>query len=331
MLATLRNLFAAQAIAQSLKAMPPLESTIMDGYFKNRPAHPLPMLGISDLKAVVQTIPVVRRDGAPVALHEEEVETQFFAPMPIKAQIPVSASELNDLKVLMGNQASLEAWKSRKLELMRQTIHNTTEGMCAGVLTSGKLSWPVQLPGGRSAEYGLDYGQQLFVNLGTKLSASSKLSDIYRLLRKMHQSIRKAGLGGKVEFLCGEDVATVLLDIAENYSSTVQNAPLHIKLGNGEVLIGAYSIKFMDESYPDPVSGEWVPKLDAKTLLGVATDVPGTIWYCAIDSVSANNAAVPLHIIPVKRDDDTGITLIGQAKPMPARPSRSVCKCVAVA
>lgn len=331
MLATLRNLFAPQAVAQSLKTLPPLESTIMDSYFKSRPSHPMPMLGITDLKAVVQTIPVVRRDGAPVPLQEEEVETQFFAPNPIKAQIPVSASELNDLKVIMGNQASLEAWKTRKLEQIRQTIHNTTEGMCAGVLTTGKLSWPVQLPGGRSSEYGLDYGQQLSVDLAAKLTVASSLSDVYRLLREMHKKIRMAGLGGKVEFLCGEDVAAVFLDMAENYRSTAQDAPVHIKLGNGEVLLGAYSIKFMDETYPAPVTGEWVPKLDAKTLMAVATDVPGTIWYCAIDSISANNAAVPLHIVPIKRDDDTGITLIGQAKPMPARPSRSVCKCVAVA
>lgn len=330
MLATLRNLFAPQAVAQSLKTVPPLESTIMDTYFKNRPSHPLPMLGISDLKAVVQTIPVVRRDGAPVPLQEEEVETQFFAPNPIKAQIPVTASELNDLKVIMGSQGAIDAWKTRKIEQIRQTIHNTTEGMCAGVLATGKLSWPVHLPGGRSGEYGLNYGPQLSVELENKLTATSSLSDVYRLLHQMREKIRMAGLGGKVEFICGLDVAMVFLGMAENYRSTAQDAPLHIRLGNGEAQIGTYHIKFMDESYPSPVSGEWVPKLDAKTLMAIATDVPGTIWYCAIDSISANNAAVPLHIIPVKRDDDTGITLIGQAKPMPARPSRSVCKCVAV-
>lgn len=331
MLANLRNLFAPQAVAQSLKTLPPIESTIMDTYFKSRPPHPLPMIGITDLKAVVQTVPVVRREGAPIPLLEEEVETQYFAPMPIKVQVPVSAAELNDLKVLMGNQASLEAWRTRKVEQIRQTTHNTTEGMCAGVLTTGKLAWPVRLQGGRSAEYGLDYGTPLSHDLATKLTGASKLSDVYRLLRAMQQKIRMAGLGGKVEFICGEDVAAVFLDMAENYRSTAQDAPIGIKLGNGEVRIGSYVIRFMDETYPAPLSGEWVPKLDAKTLMAIAVDVPGTIWYCAIDSISANNAAVPMHIVPVKREDDSGITLIGQTKPMPARPSRSVCKCVAVA
>lgn len=331
MLASLKNLFAPQAVAQALKTLPPLESTIMDNYFKNRPAHPLSMIGISDLKAVVQTVPVVRREGTPVPLQAESLETNFFAPSPIKEQVNVSASELNDLRVLMGNEAAVAAWRARKIDQLRQTAHNTTEGMCCEVLTTGKLSWPLQLPGGRTSDYGLDYGEQLTHELSAKLTGSSKISDVYRVLRAMQQKIRNAGLGGKVEFLCGEDVAAVFLDMAENWKSTAQNAPLSIRLGNGEVLIGTYKISFMDETYPAPVTGQWVPKLDAKTLLAVAVDVPGTIWYCAIDSISANNAAVPMHIIPYQRPDDTGITLIAQTKPMPARPSRSVCKCVAVA
>ncbi len=88
MLASLRNLFAPQAVAQSLKTLPPIESTIMDTYFKSRPAHPLPMLGITDLRAVVQTVPVVRREGSPVPLLEEEVETQYFAPCPSRCKCP---------------------------------------------------------------------------------------------------------------------------------------------------------------------------------------------------------------------------------------------------
>lgn len=330
MLANLRNLFAPQAVAQSLKTMPPIETTIMDTFFKSRPAHPLPMIGVADLKTVVQTVPVVRREGAPVPLREEEVETRYFAPLPIKTQIPVSAAELNDLKLLMSNQAALEAWRARKVEQIRQTSRNTTEGMCAGVLTTGKLSWPVASPGGRSETYSLDYGAPLSLALENKIKGSTKLSELWRILRKMQEKIRMAGLGGKVEYYCGIDVAEVLLEIAENWKSTAQNAPLHLSLGNGEVSVGAAKIKFLDETYPEPISGEWVNKLNPKTLMAVATDVPGTIWYCAIDSISANNQATPMHIIPVKREDDSGITLIGQTKPMPARPSRSVCLCVAV-
>lgn len=331
MLANLKGLFAPQAVAQSLKTLPPLETTIMDTYFKQRPTHTLPMLGISELKGVVQTVPVVRRDGAPLALDNEEMETNFFAPLPIKVQVPVTAAELNDLRLMLGNTASLEAWRTRKVDQIRNTIHATTEGMSAVALTTGKVSWPVQLPGGRMEIYGIDYGAPLVHELAAKLTVSSTLSEVYRLLRAMQQKIRMAGIGGKVEFVCGEDVTAVFLDMAEAYRSTVQDAPVSIKLGDGEVRVGSYVIRFMDETYPDPVSGKWVPKLGPKLLMAVAVDVPGIIWYCAIDSISARNAAVPLHIVPVARDDDTGITLIGQAKPLPARPSRAACLCAAVA
>ena len=43
----------------------------------------------------------------------------------------------------------------------------------------------------------------------------------------------------------------------------------------------------------------------------MAKNQPGKVWYCAIDSISANNAATPLHIVPVSRMDDSGIMLIG--------------------
>ena len=94
MLANLKGIFAPQAVAQSLNTLAPLESTIMDRFFKQRPTHPLSMLGIMDLKAVVQTVPVVRRDGVPVPLDNESIETQFFAPLPIKVQVPVTAAEI---------------------------------------------------------------------------------------------------------------------------------------------------------------------------------------------------------------------------------------------
>lgn len=134
MLAHLKGLFTPQAIAQSLTTLAPLETTVMDNLFKDRPAHPLPLIGIADLKAVVQTVPVVRRDGTPVSLKGESVDMEFIAPLPVKVQIPVSASELNDLRAIFGNQAAVNAWRTRKVDQIRQTVRNTTEGMCAVVV-----------------------------------------------------------------------------------------------------------------------------------------------------------------------------------------------------
>ena len=106
-----------------------------------------------------------------------------------------------------------------------------------------------------------NYGAPLTHTLTTKLTGTSKLSDVYRLLRAMQQEVRMAGIGGKVEFLCGEDVAAVFLDMAENYRSTAQDAPIGIKLGDGEVRIGSYQVPVSclpkaPEDHPPPHSSQ---------------------------------------------------------------------------
>ena len=169
------------------------------------------------------------------------------------------------------------------------------------------------------------------VQAAAKLTADSRLPDVYKLLRDMELEVKKGGLGGNVEFWAGSDVVAVLLGIVEQYVSTVETKPYRVSLEQGRVVVGGYTIRFMDETYPNPQDEtEWLPKLNPKVLLAVATNQPGKVWYCAIDSISANNAATPLHIVPVARQDDSGIMLIGQAKPLPARPSRASCKAVVV-
>lgn len=331
MLANLKGLFTPEAVAASLKILPPLETMVMDSLFKQRPTHQFPVIGVSDLVSVVQTVPVVRRDGTPISLKGETASMEFIAPLPVKVKIPVTASELNDLKIIFGNQAAVAAWRTRKVEQIRQTVRNTTEGMCSVVAATGKLTWPVELEGGRREIYEVDYGPLLTYTPAAKLTAASKLSDVYKLFRGMELEVKKAGLGGNVEFWAGSDVVAALLGIVETYTSTTESKPYRISLEQGRVMVGNYVIRFMDETYPNPEDdGEWLPKLDAKVLMAVATNQPGAVWYCAIDSISANNAAVPLHIVPVPRDDDSGIMLIGQAKPLPARPSRASCKAVVV-
>ena len=331
MLAQLKGLFTAEAIAKALAPLPTLGTTIMDALFKQRPTHPLPVIGVQELVSVVQTVPVVRRDGTPVALQGESVNMEFIAPLPVKVKIPVTASELNDLKVLFGNQAAVTAWRARKVDQIRKAVRDTTEAMCAVVAATGKLTWPVELEGGHRETYEVDYGPLLTYTPDALLTASSKLPEVYRLLRAMELAVKQAGLGGNVTFWAGSDVVAVLLGIVESYVSTTESKPYRVSLEQGKVLVGNYPVNFMDETYPSPDTGAWVPKLDPKALLAVAANQPGSVWYCAIDSISANNAATPLHIVPVVRDDDSGVMLIGQAKPLPARPSKASCKALVVA
>ena len=272
MLAQLKGLFTPEAIAASLESLPPLETTIMDNLFKDRPTHPLPLIGISELKAVVQSVPVVRRDGTPVSLKGESVDMEFVAPLPIKVQIPVSASELNDLRVLFGNKAALTAWRTRKVDQIRQTVRNTVEGMCSVVASTGKLTWPVELEGGRRHVYEIDYGPLLSFEPEAKLTTASRLSDVYRLLRGMELEVRKAGLGGSVEFWAGPDVAAVLLGIVERYSSTAENRPYPLFLEEGGVAsCWALWNSMCPRSKPSPTVCPWSR---------------GVLWWVATPSVS---------------------------------------------
>ncbi len=161
MLANLKGLFTPEAIAASLNVLPSLETTVMDTLFKDRPTDPLPRIGIAELVSVVQTVPVVRRDGTPISLKGESVSMEFIAPLPVKVKIPVTASELNDLKVIFGNQAAVSAWRTRKIDQIRRTVRDTTEAMCAVVASTGKLTWPVELEGGHRETYEVDYGPLL--------------------------------------------------------------------------------------------------------------------------------------------------------------------------
>ncbi|MDR1398109.1 MAG: major capsid protein [Desulfarculales bacterium] len=330
MLATLRNIFSPAAIVKTLTALPPMATTIMDSYFKNRPTHPLPMLGLADLQQVAQTVPLVRRDGTPVSLAGESFEAQFIAPLPVKVKVNVSASELNDLRALLEQPQAVEAWRQNKIEHIRMTSRNTTEAICSVVLNLGKVSWPVQLEGGRNEVYEVDYGPVQSYTPAATLTAASSLSALFNLLQGMAQKIQESGLGGRVEFLAGADVASVLMDIVNASMTTTGSHPYRLELSEGKIMVGAFVIRFMYEKYPSPTGAAWVDKLASQTLLAVAADQPGTVYYCAIDSISAKNAAVPMHIVPVARDDDSGITLIGQTKPLPVRPSRAACKCIAV-
>lgn len=328
MLAQIKNIFSPAAVASSISALPILETGIMDALFTERPLHPLSMIALSELTSSLQTVPVVRREGMPIGLQGDEATSQFIAPLPLKVQVNISAAELNDLRLFMGNSAALDAWRSAKIDQIRRTARQTTEAMCAIVLSTGKLSWPIRLEGGRTEQYEIDYGAPL--RLDSTLASNAKLKDVYVLLRSMEQQLRRAGMGGRVEFWAGADMVSLLIDLVQALS-TSEKSLIHAELDSGLVRVGAYTVHLMDESYPDPLTGDWLPKIDPKTLLGVATDSIGKVFYCATDSISNQNAAVPLHIIPVPRADDSGVTLIGQSKPLPVRSPKSVCVCKALA
>lgn len=332
MLVNLKGLFTAQAVAEALTRLPDLKTTVLDAAFPQRPTHPFPAVGLSELTPVTGTIPVVSRSGLPIPIGGDELDIALIAPQPIKPSINVTAAELNDLKMIMGNAAGLEAWKGNKIDALRRAVRDTTEAMAVGVLYQGKLAWPSRRDGGAMATYEVDYGSPLTYAPAAKLTAASKVKDVYLILLDMRGKIREEGIGGHVVFHAGKDAFLAIMGICENYVSTARGDNVRVELSKeqGVINVGGFDIRLMDETYNDPVSGSHVAKLNPKALVGFATDAVGKVWYCAIDSISAQNAAVPFHVVPEALPGDSGFRLIAQSKPLPARNSRATCTAVVV-
>lgn len=334
MLVSLKGIFTPQTVASTLERLPDLATTILDAAFPDRPTHPFPVVGIGELTVITGTVPVVRRGGQPVTVGSDNLSVMMIAPQPIKPAIEVSASELNDLKVLMNgnNGNAVEMWRQNKIDALRRLVRDTTEAMASTVLYHGKVDWPERRDGGGTASYVVDYGAPLTYSPAQKLTGDSKISDVYALLLAMRTEIRQNGIGGKVAFHAGGDVFKVLMDICQNYSSTVKSESLRVELSSdqGVISIGGFSIMLMDEMYKHPVTGAWVEKLSPKMLVAYTTDVSGKVWYCAIDSISASDPAVPFYVVPEVMSGDSGIRLIAQSKPLPARNSKTVCRAVVV-
>lgn len=323
-LAMLKQIFNPEDILKSFETLQPLKSTVLDTFFKQKVNHPSPFISYSEVEELLHSVPVVRRDGAPVPLKNTDLDVELFAPLPIKPFVNVTAAELNDLRSLMGNQAAIAAWRTRKIDQLRSAVRTTTEGMASTVATSGKISWALELSNGRRSVYEVDFGQIPAATGLTALTKDSKTSDVYSALTELETQINMNGYGGKVTFYAGKKVFLTLVDIVEQRTSHTEQGSVTAKLDAGKVIVGGYEIISLSETYPDP-DKNWVPKLEPKTLLAVAAEIPGYVYYCALDSISANNQALPMHIVPVVNEDDSGIKLIAQSKPVPMRPSKASC------
>jgi hypothetical protein len=321
----LRGLFTSQSIAETLKALPPLKTTVIDKAFKATATHPLPTIGIAELKHVTGVIPFVRRGSDNIKISPQSSEAMIFAPLPLKPSIEVTAAELNDLQLIFANSVSKSEWISAKVDELRQIIRKTTEALAAGVLTTGKLSWPIKLSGGGMDTFTVDYGAPLTYTPAVAWNATgATLKDIYDTLTDMDNEIQEAGFGGKVEFLCGRDAFGQLINIAQGWAAAASANPISITLKEGSAEIAGYTIHRVSERCESPLSGEFIDKIGANSLIGFVADSSAKVIYCAVDSLSADNRALPFHVFPEEKADSV-VVLTAQAKPVPARNPKTVC------
>lgn len=321
---SLSGLFTREAIVAHLKALPVIKTPVMDSVFTDRPQLPLPLVGVDEITAVTNELPVVKRGAPSISATSESGAINFYEPMPIRPHKMVTGADLNNLKLLTGE--GLQTWAQTRTDYLRRSVRKTTEAMCALTL-GGSLSWPLQRETGGFDPYLIDYGSILSVTVGTAWNNSSaKIKDVFATLVAMHEKLQENGYGSEIEIWAGTDAYNALFALCEGLTSTAKFG-IAVKVSDQGIDIGGYLVKRRAEKYRNPETGAVTATLDAETVRMVAKDAGHKLIYCAVDDLDANLQALPLFVKPVKIADPSGYKLVGESKPFPVVNIKGVCDC----
>ncbi|OGU10022.1 MAG: hypothetical protein A2075_12190 [Geobacteraceae bacterium GWC2_58_44] len=324
----IRGLYSREAIIKYLTGLPLIETVVMDSIFTFRPQHPLALIGADTINSVARAMPLARRGGRSITVPGSSGATGFYEPFPIHPDIFVSGVDLNNLKVIQGNQAGLDAWAQGKTDILRRTVRATTEALCAVSLT-GKIQWPVQLEGGGFETYEVDFGAiQTFAPAVKWSDGAAKLKDVFLTLRGMHKKLKEKGYGGRVEFWAGETAYNTLFALAEGFVSTAQ---LTVAISDAGINIGGYLVKPRDEMYYNPQTKAMVPIVAAKFVKAIALDAGHQMPYCAIDDLDGNLQPMPFFVKPIKSENPSGYQLVAESKPFPIPNVDGICDAQVIA
>lgn len=321
MFAQLKGVFSPQAVAQHLKGAPKIKTTIMDLCFPGRSQKPFALVGVSDILEIVGTVPVIRRGGMSTPVNAGNVTVNMIEPLPVKPSKDITGQDLNNLRMILGEKASLDAWTRDVITHLRDTCRFTTEGIASTALT-GTISWPVRVDGGWD-NYEVDFGSPHRADPAKLWSDSAiKVADVYATLSDMETAIQDGGYGGEIEYLAGKTAYQTLYGIVESFRST---AKMKVKVDAGHINVGGYIVRKMSEKYRNPASGNMVAKVPDGEVVAFAKDAPAKIIYCALDDVDAKLQPYPFFPKPSQLPEGNGYRIIGQSKPLPARSPKSIC------
>jgi hypothetical protein len=318
----LRKYFTPQMVAQRLKQMTPLKTTVVDTFFARKVNHPFDKVGRSDLTSVVAAIPYINRGAGSLAISRGTLSLDDFEPFEIAAHDFFTAADMNRLKNL--DEQSIQARLAGVDDILRRTCRTTAEAISAKALT-GTIEWPVRLENGATDTYSVTFGDTLDFTPGTLWDDSAiKLRQVFADLQSMETAIQNAGYGGTVKFWAGTSAYSQLLALAETYAENPK-AKLRIEISSEGITIGGFLIQKMAETYVDPVTDSATAKVAAKKIMAFATDAVHTLFYCALDDLDGNLAPMPYFSKNVKSSDPSGVKIIGRSKPFPAPVVNAIC------
>ena len=292
----LKGLFSPQAVALHLKGLPKIKTSIMDSCFPGRAQKPFALVGIDDILEIVGTAPVIRRGGLSTPVGSGNVSVSMIEPLPVKPSKDITGQDLNNLRMILDQKASLDAWTRDTIVHLRDTCRFTTEAIAATALT-GTIRWPVKLDSGDWDTYEVEFGAPHRENPATLFTdAATKVVDVYEALSNMETAIQDGGYGGEIEFLAGKTAYKAIYGIVEDYKST---AKLKVSIEAGVIDVGGYKVKKMSEKYRNPRTGNMVAKVPDGEIVAYAKDAPAKVIYCALDDVDAKLQPYPFFPKPV--------------------------------
>ena len=321
------NLFNPKNIARVIKALPKMETVVYDVVFKNRPQKTEPYVTAQDVFESIQTVPLIRRGGSAINVAADKRLIQTIEPLQIRPSEPISAVDLNNLKML--GDSGREVWMREKTEKLRRIVRRTIDGMCAQAITT-KIYWPIYLEGGGGFEkYEVDYtaGGE---NPKISVSPTKKFDDpgmtvagILKHLIAMRKQLTRAGYSGNLEIWAGEDAYLAISKVIENYLSTAERRDVKVENDGESIKVGAFKIKLRSEEYRNPETNAFVPIIGAIDIVMFSLSADNKNFYCALDDFDANLRPLPMFIKPEKSNDT--IKLIATSKPLPVPVVQSFC------
>jgi hypothetical protein len=305
-----KRFFLLQALVTTLNRLPPLRTFIMDLIYPEpvRRNHPFDRLSYSDLHLPTKNIPLVTRGSASYAMTPDVTKITQIDPANFTPSITLSAADCNRFRSLgTGGQQTLI---DNHIDTLRRAVRKSTEALAIQSIT-GKIAYDIRNGDGAMDVYEVDFGAPKAVAVGKKWDdASVKVGDVVSGLGMINGDIKKTSDGTDIVHLIKYDVYAALANLS------AANKDL-IKVNEDHILVGTSKFHLCDARYYSYKTKSFVEAVPDKSVVSIAKDDAFGLYYCALDSLDADFAALPFYVKAEPLADPEGVKLIGQSRPMP--------------
>ena len=307
-----KNFLTIQALITTLNRLLPLKTFVMDLIYPEavRRSHPFDRLSKADLGLPTKNIPLITRGSVSYPLIHDNIKIEQIEPQNITPSHIVTADDINRFRTL-GLQ-SQQQFIDNIIDKLRRSARKTTEAMAIQSIT-GKIEYDIRNADSSMDVYKVDFGTPESIAIAKKWDAAgTKAGDVTASIGQILDSLQKTSDGADIIHLIKWDVYSALVSLAAslNNSDLIKVFPDYIQIGTAKFIVcSAKYYSYKNKTYKDAVAD--------KTVVSIARDDAFGLFYCALDSIDANFAALPFHVSSVKLDDPEGYKFIGKSRPMP--------------